>query len=59
MEVHDVRGRLDAVCALLTQRGFDITVRGQASRVLAEDYLMFTPRALRMYYVYAVKDPAA
>lgn len=59
MEVHDVRGRLDAVCALLTQRGFDITVRGQASRVLAEDYVMFTPRALRMYYVYAVKDPAA
>ena len=55
-EVHDLYGRLASVCALLRRHGFHVAVEQQVGGDMA-GYRIVVPRALRLFHVYATREP--
>ena len=58
LEVHDVDGRLGAVEALLEARGYRVRTAAQRSQLSGGGYLAVGPAALRLFYVFARREPA-
>ena len=58
LEVHDVDGRLGAVEALLEARGYRVRTAAQRSQLSGGGYLAVVPAALRLFYVFARREPA-
>ena len=58
LEVHDVDGRLGAVEALLEARGYRVRTAAQRSQLSGDGYLAVVPAALRLFYVFARREPA-
>ena len=58
MEVCDRGGRLRDTVGLLERRGFAVEC-AQQDVSLEGDYLTFTPKALQLHYLYAVRPPSA
>ena len=58
LEVHDVDGRLGAGEALLEARGYRGRTAAQRSQLSGDGYLAVVPAALRLFYVFARREPA-
>ena len=56
-EVHDVHGRLAATVALLRRHGFTVRTARQHADSTVAGYRMVVPRELRLFYVYARRNP--